>query len=54
VFGRDMLLLSKKIKAKRQDEIRRNNERENKGQKSYDYKVGDRILLTEAQKRYKL
>jgi hypothetical protein len=42
------------IKARRQDEIRRNNERENKGRKSYDYKVGDQILLTDTRKRSKL
>jgi transposase InsO family protein len=60
VFGRDMLLPIKfkanwaEIKARRQDEIRRNNEQENKGRKSYDYKVGDRILLTDARKRSKL
>jgi hypothetical protein len=60
VFGRDMLLPIKfkanwaEIKARRQDEIRRNNERENKGRKSYDYKAGDRILLTDARKRSKL
>jgi hypothetical protein len=60
VFGRDMLLPIKfkatwaEIKARRQDEIRHNNEQENKGQKSYDYKVGDRILLTDARKGSKL
>jgi hypothetical protein len=60
VFGRDMLLPIKfkanwaEIKARRQDEIRRNNERENKGRKSYDYKVGDQILLTDTRKRSKL
>jgi hypothetical protein len=42
------------IKARCQDEIRRNNERENKGRKSYDYKVGDQILLTDTRKRSKL
>jgi hypothetical protein len=42
------------IKARRQDEIRHNNEQENKGRKSYDYKVGDCILLTDARKRSKL
>jgi transposase InsO family protein len=60
VFGRDMLLPIKfkanwaEIRARRQDEIRRNNERENKGRKNYDYKVGDQILLTDARKRSKL
>jgi hypothetical protein len=60
VFGRDMLLPIKfkanwaEIKARRQDEIRRYNERENKGRKNYDYEVGDRILLTDARKRSKL
>jgi hypothetical protein len=51
VFGRDMLLPIKfkakwaEIKARCQDEIRHNNERENKGRKDHNYKVGDQILL---------
>jgi hypothetical protein len=60
VFGRDMLLPIKfkanwaEIKARRQDEIRRNNERENKSRKEHNYEVGDKILLTDARKRSKL
>jgi hypothetical protein len=60
VFGRDMLLPIKfkanwaEIKARRQDEIRRNNERENKSRKDHNYNVGDQILLTDSRKRSKL
>jgi transposase InsO family protein len=60
VFGRDMLLPIKfkanwaEIRARRQEEIRRNNERENKGRKIHDYKVGDQILLTDSRKKSKL
>jgi transposase InsO family protein len=60
VFGRDMLLPIKfkanwaEIKARRQEEMRRNNERENKGRKVHDYKVDDQILLTDSRKRSKL
>jgi transposase InsO family protein len=60
VFGRDMLLPIKfkanwaEIKARRQDEMRRNNERENKSRKAHEYKVGDKILLTDSRKRSKL
>jgi hypothetical protein len=42
------------IKARRQDEIRHNNERENKGRKDHNYEFGDQILLTDSQKRSKL
>jgi hypothetical protein len=42
------------IKARHQDEIRRNNERENKSQKEHNYKVGDKIFLTDSRKRSKL
>jgi hypothetical protein len=42
------------IRARRQEEIRRNNERENKGQKIHGYKVGDQILLTDSRKKSKL
>jgi putative ribosome biogenesis GTPase RsgA len=42
------------IKARRQDEIRRNNERENKSRKDHNYNVGDQILLTDSRKRSKL
>jgi hypothetical protein len=42
------------IKAQCQDEIRCKNERENKGQKDHNYKVGDQILLTDSRKRSKL
>jgi hypothetical protein len=42
------------IEARRQEEMRRNNERENKGRKIYDYKVGDQILLTDSRKKSKL
>jgi hypothetical protein len=60
VFGRDMLLPIKfkanwaEIKAKRQDEIRRNNERENIGRKDHNYEVGNKIFLTDSRKRSKL
>jgi transposase InsO family protein len=60
VFGRDMLLPIKfkanwaEIKARRQEEMRRNNERENKGRRAHDYKVGDQILLTDSRKKSKL
>jgi hypothetical protein len=60
VFGRDMLLPIKfkadwaAIKARRQDEMQRNNDRENKTQKVHEYKVGDKILLTDSRKRSKL
>jgi hypothetical protein len=60
VFGRDMLLPIKfkanwaEIKARHQEEMRHNNERENKGRKIHDYKVGDRILLTDSRKKSKL
>jgi transposase InsO family protein len=60
VFGRDMLLPIKfkadwaAIKAKRQDEMQRNNDRENKTRKVHEYKVGDKILLTDSRKRSKL
>jgi hypothetical protein len=42
------------IKARCQDEIRHNNERENKSRKEHNYEVGDKILLTDARKRSKL
>jgi transposase InsO family protein len=60
VFGRDMLLPIKfkadwaMIKARRQDEMRRNNERENKTRKRHEYKVGDKILLTDSRIKSKL
>jgi hypothetical protein len=60
VFGRDMLLPIKfkanwaEIKARRQEEMRRNNERENKGRRAHDYNVGDQILLTDSRKKSKL
>jgi putative transposase len=60
VFGRDMLLPIKfkanwaEIKTRRQDEMRRNNERENKTRKVHEYKIGDKILLTDSRKRSKL
>jgi putative transposase len=60
VFGRDMLLPIKfkanwaEIKARRQAEMRRNNERENKTRKDHEYKIGDKILLTDSRKRSKL
>jgi hypothetical protein len=42
------------IKARHQDEIRHNNEPENKGQKDHNYKVGNKIFLTDSRKRSKL
>jgi hypothetical protein len=60
VFGRYMLLPIKfkanwaEIRARHQEEIRRNNERKNKGRKIHDYKVGDQILLTDSRKKSKL
>jgi hypothetical protein len=60
VFGRDMLLPIKfkanwaEIKARRQAEMQHNNERENKTCKDHEYKTGDKILLTDSQKRSKL
>jgi hypothetical protein len=60
VFGRDMLLPIKfkanwaEIKARHQDEMRCNNERENKGQKGHNYKAGDQIFFTDSRKRSKL
>jgi hypothetical protein len=60
VFGFDMLLPIKfkanwaEIKARRQDEMRRNNERENKTRKDHEHQIGDKILLADSQKRSKL
>ena len=52
VFGRDMLLPIKfkadwaGIKHRRQAEMRRNNERENRSRVPYKYRVNDKVLLT--------
>ena len=52
VFGRDMLLPVKfqadwtRIKQKRQTEINRNNDRENKNRIPHQYQPGDKVLLT--------
>jgi hypothetical protein len=60
VFGRDMLLPIRfkanwaEIKARHQEEMRHNNERENKGQRVHDYQVGDQIFLTDSRKKSKL
>jgi hypothetical protein len=60
VLGRDMLLPIKfkanwaEIKARRQEEMRRNNECKNKGRRVHDYKIGDQILLTDSRKKSKL
>jgi hypothetical protein len=51
VFGRDMILPIStqanwaRIQQKRQQEIQRNNERENKTRVPHDYKVGDKVFL---------
>jgi hypothetical protein len=51
VFGRDMVLLIKfmaewgAIEQQRQQEMGRNNRRENASRISHDYKVGDKVLL---------
>ena len=51
VFGRDMLLPVKfeanwaQLKMKRQQEMLRNNERENKSRIPHEYKVGDLVTL---------
>lgn len=51
VFGRDMLLPVKieadwaRINNKRQQEINRNNARENRSRIPHEYKVGDKVLL---------
>jgi transposase InsO family protein len=60
VFGRDMLLPIKfkanwaEIKARHQEEMQCNNERENKGRRVHDYQVGDQIFLTDSRKKSKL
>jgi hypothetical protein len=60
MFGRDMLLPIKfkanwaEIKARHQDEMLRNNERENKTRKDHEHQIGDKILLADSQKRSKL
>ena len=51
VFGRDMILPVaitadwERIREKRQDEINRNNLRENRDRIPHEYKVGDKVLL---------
>ena len=60
VFGRDMLLPIKfhadwaAIHVRRQDMMKKNNERENAKRIPHQYKVGDKVLLTIPGKRQKL
>ena len=52
VFGRDMILLVKYrvdwglIRQQKQTQINRDNARKNKHRVDYDYKVGDKVMLT--------
>ena len=52
VFGRDMMLPIRfkanwaSIQQKRQAEMKRNNDRENRSRIDHEYKVGDKVLLT--------
>ena len=52
IFGRDMILLIKHrvdwelIRQKKQTQINRDNTRENKQRVDYDYKVGDKVKLS--------
>ena len=60
VFGRDMILpITFKanwdlIKSRKQNEINRNNDRENRGRVDHKCKVGDQVYLREEGKRRKL
>jgi hypothetical protein len=51
VFGRDMVLPIKfttnwtRLRQKRQDEMKRNNARENKSRIAHEYSVGDKVLI---------
>ena len=60
VFGRDMILpLSFKanwarIHMKREKEMMKNNDRENRSRIPHEYKVGDKVLLTKGKKPSKL
>ena len=60
VFGRDMLLPIvtqanwELIRQRRQEEMRRNNERENRSRIPHEYKVGEKILLCKEGKYRKL
>ena len=59
VFGRDMLLPITfqvdwaTIHQRKQDEMNRNNERENKNRLAHNYKVGDKVLLKFPKKQRK-
>ena len=52
IFGRDMIILIKHrvdwelIRQQKQTQINRDNTRDNKYRVDYDYKVGDKVMLT--------
>ena len=52
IFGRDMTLLINHranwelIRQQKQTQVNRDNDRENKYRVEYDYKVGDKVMLT--------